>query len=77
MRGWISTAWRAPPITGALHEFSELSDFEAKVPELLKQEGPVFATLHLKKGALSPQFDYRRLDDPARRVAFRAALLGS
>ncbi len=61
----------------ALHEFSELSDFEAKVPELLKQEGPVFATLHLKKGALSPQFDYRRLDDPARRVAFRAALLGS
>jgi sulfopyruvate decarboxylase subunit beta len=61
----------------ALHEFAELSDFEAKVPEILTQEGPVFATLHLEKGAISPQFDYRRLDDPARRVAFKAALLGS
>src|SRR6202163_52063 len=58
----------------ALHEFSSLSDFEARIPQVLKQEGPVFATLHLEKGALSPQFDYRRLDDPARREAFRAAL---
>src|ERR1700681_4065513 len=58
----------------ALHEFSSLSDFEARVPQVLKQEGPVFATLHLERGALSPQFDYRRLDDPARREAFRAAL---
>jgi sulfopyruvate decarboxylase subunit beta len=58
----------------ALHEFSGLTDFEARIPDLLKQEGPVFATLHLEKGALSPQFDYRRLDDPARREAFKAAL---
>ena len=57
-----------------LHEFSVLSDFEARIAAVLKQEGPVFATLHLEKGALSPQFDYRRLDDPARREAFRAAL---
>jgi hypothetical protein len=34
----------------------------------------VFATLHLEKGVLAPQFDYRRLDDPAKRIAFRAAL---
>src|SRR5947209_1552944 len=41
-----------------LHEFSELSNFEAKLPQVLTQEGPVFATLHLEKGALSPQLDY-------------------
>ena len=58
----------------ALHEFSDLPDFEARIAEVLMQEGPVFATLHLEKGALSPQFDYRRLDDPARREAFKAAL---
>jgi thiamine pyrophosphate-dependent acetolactate synthase large subunit-like protein len=57
-----------------LHEFSELSDFEAKLPQVLTQEGPVFATLHLEKGALSPQLDYRRLDDAGRREAFKAAL---
>src|ERR1700681_1552719 len=33
-----------------LHEFSILSDFEAGIPEVLKQEGPVFATLHIEKG---------------------------
>jgi thiamine pyrophosphate-dependent acetolactate synthase large subunit-like protein len=57
-----------------LHEFSDLSDFEAKLPTVLAQDGPVFATLHLEKGALSPKFDYRRLDDPAKREAFKAAL---
>jgi len=61
----------------ALHEFSALPDFEAGLPQVLEQDGPVFATLHLEKGALAPQFDYRRLDDPARRAAFRAALRGS
>jgi thiamine pyrophosphate-dependent acetolactate synthase large subunit-like protein len=58
----------------ALHEFSALVDFEARIAAVLKEDGPVFATLHLEKGALSPRFDYRRLDDPARRDAFRAAL---
>jgi phosphonopyruvate decarboxylase len=58
----------------ALHEFSRLADFEAHIAEILRQEGPVFATLHLEKGVVAPQFDYRRLDDPAKRIAFRAAL---
>jgi hypothetical protein len=57
-----------------LHEFSVLADFEARIPALLQQEGPVFATLHIEKGALSPEFNYRRLDDPAKREAFKAAL---
>ena len=58
----------------ALHEFSALADFEARIAQVLREDGPVFATLHLEKGALAPQFDYRRLDDPARRQAFKAAL---
>jgi sulfopyruvate decarboxylase subunit beta len=57
-----------------LHDFSALPDFEAGIAGVLAQEGPVFATLHLEKGALAPQLDYRRLDDPDRRVAFKAAL---
>jgi thiamine pyrophosphate-dependent acetolactate synthase large subunit-like protein len=57
-----------------VHEVSSLADFEARVGDVLRQEGPVFTTLHVEKGALSPEFNYRRLDDPARREAFRAAL---
>src|SRR6266700_2116974 len=57
-----------------LHEFSELGDFESRLPDILQQERPAFATLHLEKGALSPEFNYRRLDDPSRREAFKAAL---
>ena len=56
------------------HEFSELADFEAKVAQVLREEGPVFATLHVEKGALSPALDYRKLDDPRTRDDFRAAL---
>src|SRR5882724_10120179 len=56
-----------------VQEFSEPGDFESKLPDVLQQEGPVFATLHLEKGALSPEFNYRCLDDPSRREAFKAA----
>jgi hypothetical protein len=31
-------------------------------------------TLHIEKGALSPEFNYRTLDDPKKRADFRAAL---
>jgi phosphonopyruvate decarboxylase len=57
-----------------LHEFSALADFESRIGEVLQQEGPVFATMHVEKGALAPEFNYRRLDDPARREAFKQAL---
>ena len=57
-------------------EFSELAGFEAALPTLLRQDGPTFATLHIEKGALSPEFNYRTLDDPKRRDDFRAALRG-
>jgi phosphonopyruvate decarboxylase len=55
-------------------EFTALADFEAALPRLLAQDGPTFATLHIEKGALSPEFNYRTLDDSKKRDAFRAAL---
>jgi thiamine pyrophosphate-dependent acetolactate synthase large subunit-like protein len=58
----------------AVHDFAALEDFETRIGEVLIEAGPVFATLHLEKGALAPQFNYRRLDDPLLRAAFRTAL---
>jgi phosphonopyruvate decarboxylase len=55
-------------------EFSELGAFEAALPKLLRQDGPIFAVLHIVKGALSPEFNYRALEDPKKRADFRAAL---
>jgi sulfopyruvate decarboxylase subunit beta len=55
-------------------DFKELAAFEAALPGLLRQDGPIFATLHIEKGALSPEFNYRTLDDPRKQQAFRAAL---
>jgi sulfopyruvate decarboxylase subunit beta len=55
-------------------EFDALTAFETALPRLLKQDGPTFATLHIEKGALSPEFNYRTLDDPKRLRDFRAAL---
>ena len=55
-------------------EFAALADFESALPKLLRQDGPTFATLHIEKGALAPEFNYRALDDPKKRDDFRAAL---
>ena len=55
-------------------EFGELSAFDAALDALLARVGPIFATLHVEKGALSPVFDYRKLDAPKLREDFRAAL---
>lgn len=55
-------------------DFRELGAFEAALPRLLAQDGPTFAALHIEKGALSPEFNYRVLDDSRKRDDFRAAL---
>jgi hypothetical protein len=55
-------------------EFKELAAFDTALDTLLTRDGPVFATLHWEKGALSPEFNYRKLDDPKLRDDFRAAL---
>ena len=70
-----SPAWRRRPATRTALDFSgACDDFEAALPRLLKQDGPIFAALHIEKGALSPEFNYRKLDDPKMRDDFRAAL---
>jgi phosphonopyruvate decarboxylase len=58
----------------ACHAFSELASFEQQVGAVLAQDGPVFAALEVEKGALAPEFNYRKLDDPQKRADFRAAL---
>ena len=55
-------------------DFKEVAAFEAALDTLLTQDGPIFGTLHIEKGALSPEFNYRKLDDPRLRADFRAAL---
>ncbi|MGQ0664389.1 MAG: thiamine pyrophosphate-dependent enzyme [Pseudomonadota bacterium] len=56
-----------------VYEFGELSDFEARIPAILEEDGPVFVDLKVEPGALSPQ-DYEYIHSPAPRQAFRAAL---
>ncbi|MDX1483321.1 MAG: thiamine pyrophosphate-dependent enzyme [Alphaproteobacteria bacterium] len=55
------------------HTFTELSDFEAKVGDVIKAEGPVFADLLIEQGPLSNR-DYSEMHSAARREAFREAL---
>jgi sulfopyruvate decarboxylase subunit beta len=56
-----------------VHDFSELANFEQQAAHVLKQEGPVFATLRVEpSGPLT--YDYPKLYDPARRAAIKAVL---
>ena len=50
-----------------------LEDFEAKIPGLLREEGPVFVVLKLVPGAPPPQ-DYAFIHGAATRATFKAAL---
>jgi thiamine pyrophosphate-dependent acetolactate synthase large subunit-like protein len=55
------------------HEFSDLKNFEQQAGHVLKQEGPVFATLHVEPSK-QLTYDYPKLYDAARRKAIKAAL---
>jgi len=59
-----------------VHEFSELANFERQAAHVLKQDGPVFTTLHVERSK-PLTYDYADLYDPARRVALKAALRAS
>lgn len=50
-----------------------LADFEAKIPGLLREEGPIFVALKLVPGPPPPQ-DYAFIHGAATRAAFKAAL---
>jgi sulfopyruvate decarboxylase subunit beta len=55
------------------YEFSDLANFEQQAAHVLKQDGPVFATLHVEPSK-PLTYDYPKLYDPARRKALKAAL---
>jgi phosphonopyruvate decarboxylase len=59
----------------AVHEFDELAEFERQIAQVLKADGPLFATLRLAPSQ-PLTLDYAGLYLPARREAFRAALQG-
>jgi hypothetical protein len=56
------------------HEFSDLAIFEQQAGQVLRQEGPVFATLNVERSQ-PLTYDYPKLYDPARRQALKAAVM--
>jgi phosphonopyruvate decarboxylase len=56
-----------------VYEFSDLRNFEQQAGHILRQDGPVFATLHVEPSK-PLTYDYPKLYDAARRAAIKAAL---
>jgi len=56
-----------------VHDFSDLANFEQQAGHVLKQEGPVFATLRVERSK-PLSYDYPKLYAAARRQALKAAL---
>jgi thiamine pyrophosphate-dependent acetolactate synthase large subunit-like protein len=56
-----------------VHDFKELKSFEQQIGHVLAQEGPVFATLHVKNNR-PLVYKYDDLYKASRRVALKAAL---
>lgn len=56
-----------------VHDFSDLANFEQQAAHLLRQDGPVFAALHVNPSK-PLVYDYPNLYDPARRAALKSAL---
>jgi sulfopyruvate decarboxylase subunit beta len=59
-----------------VHDFAELKSFEQQVGHVLTQDGPVFATLHVKKNR-PLVYKYDDLYKASRRVALKVALQGN
>ena len=55
------------------HSIAEITDFEAKIGAILREEGPVFADFLVEQGPLGPR-SYTEMYRPERRKAFREAL---
>ena len=56
-----------------VYDFSELANFEQQAGHVLKQDGPVFATLHVEPSQ-QLVYDYPKLYDAGRRKAIKEAL---
>jgi sulfopyruvate decarboxylase subunit beta len=59
----------------AVFDFADLGVFTQQVAHVIKQDGPVFATLHVEPSK-PLTYDYPSLYDPAKRRAFKAAWQG-
>src|SRR6202163_203186 len=57
------------------HEFSELASFEQQIGHVLRQDGPVFATLKVERSK-PLTYDYRALYAAEKREALKATLQG-
>ena len=68
-----SPAWRARPAMRTCTSSRSSASFEQQAAHVLKQDGPVFATLHVEPSK-PLTYDYPRLYDPARRKALKAEL---
>lgn len=68
----FAAAARAANIAKA-YTISELTDFDARIGGLLKEEGPVLVDLLVEQGPLGAR-DYSDMYAASRRVSFRAAL---
>jgi phosphonopyruvate decarboxylase len=58
------------------YEIAELAEWEQKLPEILKQDGPIFVTLKVEAGEAYPE-NFPRLYDRTYRDKFRATLAKS
>jgi sulfopyruvate decarboxylase subunit beta len=56
-----------------VHDFADLKNFEQQAGHVIKQAGPVFATLRVEPSK-PLRYDYPKLYDPARRAALKAEL---
>jgi thiamine pyrophosphate-dependent acetolactate synthase large subunit-like protein len=56
-----------------VHDFADLANFEQQAGHVVKQAGPVFATLRVEPSK-ELRYDYPKLYDPLRRKALKAAL---
>ena len=56
-----------------VHAFSDLANFAQQAGHVIKQDGPVFATLHVEPSK-PLTYDYPNLYDAGRRAALKAAL---
>ena len=59
-----------------VHAIAALDEWDRRLPELIRAQGPVFVDIEMERGASYPE-DFERLYDPACRDAFRSALKDS
>ena len=70
------TAMAAAAGYAQVHRVDDLADWERRLPEFLKQRGPLFIDIEMQRGGSYAE-DFERLYDTKYRDAFRDALAAS